>query len=178
MISASTRRRWMSHPRTLELRDVVCRTIYFHIVVSGHVSGTACFNTKDCCILILRMGFLLCLQYALRLKVGALLWSGLPCSMHVWMARGTSKKTRSNPRGWQKSMAGFMHDCVRTANCIAARFGLVALLCLVRQVWWDCEQPSSSLAEFLPYLEAALHPAMVMMGFQASVSQKLPLGCN
>lgn len=132
----------------------------------------------NCCILILRIGFLHCLQYTLRLKVGALLWSGLPCSMHVWMARGTSKKTRSNPRGWLKSMAGFMHDCVRTANCIAARFGLVALLCLVRQIWWDCEQPSSSLAEFLPYLEAALHPAMVMMGFQASVSQKLPLGCS
>ena len=123
-----------------------------------------------------RLGFLVCCQYILRLKPGALLWSGLPCSLHVWMSRGTSGKSRENPRGWFESLGGFKHQCVKTANMIAARFGLVALICLVRQVYWCTEQPSSSVAMFFPYLELALYPARVLLGFPAGLFQRLRLG--
>lgn len=110
------------------------------------------------------------------MKVGSLLWSGLPGSLHIWISRGTSGKSRSNPRG--EINGCFMHDCVRIANCIACRFGLIAILCLVRQIWWDTEQPASSVAQWLPYLEVALHPARTILGFQSSMFQKLQLGCT
>lgn len=127
-------------------------------------------------ILKLRLGFLLCLQYVLRLKLGSLLWCGLPCSLHVWISRGTSGKSRANPRGVNESGVT-LHECVGIANCIAARFGLIAVLCLVRQVWWAIEQPVSSVAMWLPYLELALYPARLILGFQASMFQKLTLDC-
>ena len=123
----------------------------------------------------LRLGFLLCLQYVMRMKPGSLLWSGLPCSLHIWISRGTSGKSRSNPRGVFNGC--FMHECVRIANCIACRFGLIAIICLVRKIWWDTEQPASSVAQWLPYLEVALHPDRTILGFQSSLFQKLPLGC-
>ncbi len=59
---------------------------------------------------------------------------------------------------------------------IAARFALVALICLVRQIYWVTEQPSSSVAMFLPYLELVLYPARIMLGFPAGLFQRLHLG--
>lgn len=114
-----------------------------------------------------RLGLLVALQYVLRMAPGSLLYSGLPCSLHVWIARGTSLKTRCNPRG------NLLKSCVREANLIACRFSMVVLVCLVRQIWHLTEQPGSSVARHLPYLELALHPDRMMMGFQSSLCQYL-----
>ena len=98
---------------------------------------------------------------------------GLPCSLHVWISRGTSGKSRDNPRGICNGV--FKHDCVRIANLVAARYAMVVLVCLVRQVMWVTEQPASSVAPFLPYLEVALYTARQMLGFPAGLLQKLCL---
>lgn len=116
-----------------------------------------------------RLGWLVAVQYVLRIAKGGLFWSGLPCSMHIWMSTGTSKKTRANPQG------SSVYQCVADANKMAARFGLLVLLAMVRGVYWCTEQPSSSFALFLPYLEAALNPNLYMLGFPAGLIQKLPL---
>ena len=115
------------------------------------------------------------LQYVLRLRAGALLMCGLPCSLHVWLSRGTSGKSRENPRG---DCDGFTASMKKTmeANMIACRFALIALVCLVRQVWWVTEQPSSSVAHYLEYLELALEPARCMGGFAQGMLQRLSFG--
>ncbi|CAK8991889.1 Uncharacterized protein SCF082_LOCUS2851 [Durusdinium trenchii] len=120
------------------------------------------------------LGFLVACQYILRLKPGALFWGGLPCSLHVWISRGTSGKTRDNPRGIFDG--SFKHECVKVANLLAARYALLVLVCLVRQVHWITEQPVSSVAMYLPYLEVALHTARQMLGFPAGLLQKFWMG--
>ena len=120
-----------------------------------------------------RLGFLVACQYVLRVKANGLLWGGLPCSLHVWISRGTSGKSRDNPSGICNGV--FKHDCVRIANLVAARYAMVVLVCLVRQVMWVTEQPASSVAPFLPYLEVALYTARQMLGFPAGLLQKLCL---
>lgn len=116
---------------------------------------------------VLRYGYLVALQYVLRMKVGALLFCGLPCSLHVWISRGTSGKSRQHPRGRTDL------PCVANANQIAARFGMIILVCLARQIWWLAEQPSSSVAHFLPYIQAGLYPAVRMLGFVGGVIQRM-----
>lgn len=91
--------------------------------------------------------------------------------MHVWVSRGTSGKSRGNPRGAVNGK--FRHSCVELANLLAARFALCVLVCLSRQVFWCTEQPVSSVAQYLPYLEVALYPAKFMIGFAAGLFQKL-----
>ena len=122
---------------------------------------------------LMRLGFLVACQYVLRLKPNAVLWGGLPCSLHVWIPRGTSGKSRDNPRGIFNGK--FKHECVRIANLLAARYSMLVLVCLVRQVMWVTEQPASSVAPFLPYLEVALYTARQMLGFPAGLLQKLRL---
>ena len=107
------------------------------------------------------------LQYALRLKAGALLFGGLPCSLQVWISRGTSGKSREQPRGKTDL------PCVANANKIAARYAMIILVCLARQVWWLTEQPSSSVAHWLPYIRAALYPAACIYGFARGVVQRM-----
>lgn len=107
------------------------------------------------------------LQYVLRLKAGALLFCGLPCSLHVWISRGTSGKSRQHPRGRTD-----LHS-VANANQIAARFGMIILICLARQIWWLAEQPASSVAHWLPYIQTGLYPATRMVGFAGGVIQRM-----
>lgn len=121
--------------------------------------------------MLLRYGYLVALQYTMRLKPGALLMCGLPCSLHVWISRGTSGKSRQNPRG--NCEGSTAHTCTQKANLIACRFALVALLCMVRCVWWLTEQPSSSVAHWLPYIELALQPARCMLGFTGGLWQRM-----
>lgn len=121
---------------------------------------------------LIRLGYLVACQYLLRVQVGGLMFGGLPCSMHVWMSRGTSKKSRSNPRGVLKN-GGYAAECVRLANLIAARYALLALICLARAVYWITEQPASSVAHHLPYIKFALYPARLMTGFAGAIFQRL-----
>ena len=120
----------------------------------------------------LRLGLLVAIQYILRCKIGALLFSGLPCSAHVWMSSGTTKKTRQNPRG------DINEPSTAAGNCLAARFGLVVLLAICRQVFWLCEQPSSSVAPYLPYLDWVMNINRVMSGLPAGSVVRLLLDCS
>lgn len=120
------------------------------------------------------LGFCVAVQYVLRMRPGSLLWSGLPCSLHIWISRGTHHKSRANPRGVVPGKN--MYKCVELANLIACRFGLIALLCLVRQIWWNTEQPGGSVAQWLPYLQVPLHPDRTILGFQSSLIQRFWMG--
>ena len=95
---------------------------------------------------------------------------GLPCSGQIWISSGSTGKSREDPRG------DITQPCTQLANKLACRFALVALLCLVRQVWWLAEQPGSSVARHLPYLELALAPAMNTLGFAQGIFQKVWFG--
>ena len=123
------------------------------------------WNAKS--LSLIRLGLLVACQYLLRMAPGSLLYSGLPCSLHVWMSRGTSGKSRDNPRG------NVSQNAVRIANLIASRFAMLLLVCCVRQIWHLTEQPASSVAKYLPYLELALHPDRMMLGFQPGLCQNL-----
>ncbi|CAK9073240.1 unnamed protein product, partial [Durusdinium trenchii] len=43
-------------------------------------------------------------------------------------------------------------------------------------VYWVTEQPVSSLAQYLPYLEMVLYPAKLMIGFASGLFQKFWMG--
>ncbi|CAJ1365204.1 unnamed protein product [Effrenium voratum] len=98
------------------------------------------------------------IQYTLRCKVGSLFWSGLPCSAHVWISRGTTCKSKVDPRG------DVTKPSVAMGNLLCARNCLLLLLCACRQVWWALEQPSSSVAPLLPYLRWIRHINRCMDG--------------
>ena len=143
--------------------------------IADECPGTTQLSLSDIHALT-RYGYIVALQYLLRVRAGGLLFGGLPCSLHVWMSRGTSKKTRANPRGLLGEGLGFAADCVRVANLIAARYAIMALICLVRSIFWLTEQPSSSVAQFLPYIVHALHPDQMMVGFAGAVIQRMSFG--
>ena len=92
-------------------------------------------------------GFLRAVGLVLRLRVGGLVWGGTPCSSWVFMNRGTSKRTASNPLG----------DCsepsVRLGNLLTTRFVLLVLLGVARGAMWCCEQPMSSLMPRHPRMQ-------------------------
>ena len=99
----------------------------------------------------LRIGFLVCVQKLLRVRRGGLCFSGLPCSSHVWISRGSTGRSRDCPRGNLQS------STTQAGNEQACRFSLLVLVCVARMVYWVCEQPSSSLAIYLPYIEWVLN---------------------
>ena len=106
-----------------------------------------------------RRGFLLMLQYVLRVVPGGMLFSGVPCNGHVWISRGSTGKSRQNPIG------DTQQACTRTANQIASRWALGALVGCVRAVLWVVEQPGSSLLPRLPWVHYLMQLAFGGFGF-------------
>lgn len=92
-------------------------------------------------------GWLRALTLVLRLRHGALLWAGVPCSSFVFINRGTSKRSASNPLGSPTQ------PTVQLANEIVARVGLLLLLAIARGVGWVVEQPGSSLLPQHPRMQ-------------------------
>ena len=107
------------------------------------------------------------LQYTLRIIKGGMSWAGLPCGSHVWISRATSKRTRSDPIG-DRSV-----PMTRVGNMLSSRYGLIILVCIVRQVYWGCEQPHSSLAMYLPWLEMVCNSNKYLYGMPCGFVQKL-----
>ena len=87
------------------------------------------------------MGFILALRGVLRLKIGGLLWGGVPCSTWVYISRGTSGRSAAQPMG-NTRMA-----CVRAANLVTARFAALVLVAVARGAQWLVEQPGSSVMD-------------------------------
>lgn len=120
--------------------------------------------------LLPRLGFALCLMNVMRCKVGSLAFMGLPCSAHVFMSSGTTLKTRSNPRGDMTT------SCARLGNLLACRTAILILVCIARRVWWGAEQPATSVAPYLHYMDWAININRCMTGFPAGHLHKLRLG--
>lgn len=115
---------------------------------------------------------MLCLQNALRCRVGALCFMGLPCSSHVFMSMGTTGKSRACPRG-DMTVGG-----ARLGNLLAARTAILICVCLARQVYWEIEQPASSVAPYLPYLDWVLNINRSMSGMNPGTVVKFRLCLN
>ena len=121
---------------------------------------------------VLRTGFLIYLQYVLRVIKGGLNMAGVPCSAHVWISRASTGKSRQQPLGDQS------RPCTRSGNCIAARWALGVAVGIVRHVLWAAEQPSSSLLPRLPFVQFLIHINQVGWGFQAAQLVRLQLAWN
>ena len=85
------------------------------------------------------VGFLRAATLILRLKHGAVLWCGTPCSTWVFMSRGSTRRSATEPLGDEHV------EKVRVSNCLVARTVLLTLLAIARGVAWAWEQPISSL---------------------------------
>ncbi|CAL1126026.1 unnamed protein product [Cladocopium goreaui] len=93
-------------------------------------------------------GFCLALLRLLRVQPNGMIWGGNPCASWVWISASTTKR-RSREHGifGDEGLEG-----VRVANCLAARFALLAMVAIVNGVWWSVEQPSSSCLPKCPYV--------------------------
>lgn len=89
-------------------------------------------------------GMLRAVGLTLRLKVGALLFGGHPCSTFVWLSRGSTRRSASRPLGDPLCAAA------QKANQMASRFSLLILLAVARGAVWLVEQPCSSLLKNHP----------------------------
>ena len=119
----------------------------------------------------LRVGLLLLLQSCLRIKPGGLAFFGIPCSTHVWVASGVTKKSKSNPRGDTSLKA------CRTGNQIASRSALAILVSVARGVHWAVEQPGSSVLPYLrEYLWVSRPPSAFADYCREAVTVRLKLG--
>ena len=81
----------------------------------------------------------------LRMKPGALLHIGLPCSNFVWMSSSVHMRSKEAPLG------DMSKPSVVRSNCIFERVVLLIYLALARRVWFFLEQPRSSV---IPYMAA------------------------
>ncbi|CAL1137169.1 unnamed protein product [Cladocopium goreaui] len=96
-------------------------------------------------------GFCIALTKTLRVKRNGVIWGGNPCSSWIWISAHSTKR---------RSSLGVMGDeevpSVALANCLAARFALLAMVCVVRGLFWCVEQPMSSLLPQCPYMAHVL----------------------
>ena len=130
-----------------------------------------CLHTWPAKFKLLRVGFILMLQTVMRLKPGkGLLFCGPPCNSHVWMSSGTTKKSKSNPRG------DVTVEACKAGNMIAARTACAILVAVMRGCYWALEQPGSSVLPFLAPIRHALDKPY-SMGLQLAFFVRLFLVC-
>jgi hypothetical protein len=97
--------------------------------------------------LLTTTGLMHAIRAVLRLRVNSLLFLGIPCSSWVWMNRGTSKRSKSNPLG-DSSVPS-----VDTTNRLTSRCVLLIMTAIARGATWLLEQPASSLLPHHPRVE-------------------------
>ena len=93
------------------------------------------------------LGFLYAIVLCLRVRSHGICWFGTVCSSWVWIAKATTMRTLSRPRGDTRV------PVVVEGNMQCTRSCLLMTMCYVRQIVWILEQPSSS--------RIFTHPAMV-----------------
>ena len=118
----------------------------------------------------LRQGLMLYLQYILRLKEGALVFSGLPCSSFVWVSRSTTCRSKAYPMGDSSKPS------TRRGNLLAVRWVLGVVVALVRRCQWGCEQPSSSLLPYIGAVRFLMQINVFGLGFPPAHIVRLYLG--
>jgi hypothetical protein len=112
---------------------------------------TACFEINNCKAddMLETAGWLRALRLVLRLRHGALLWAGVPCSSFVFMNRGTSRRSTARPLG------DTSRPTVDKSNIICSRVVMLLMVAIARGAAWAVEQPMSSLMD--------LHPRFVQL---------------
>ena len=88
--------------------------------------------------------------HVLNLRPGSGAWVAPVCSSWVYMSRGSTGRTKSNPLGW------IQYESVVNQNILVARTVLLLLLCQTRKIWWCMEQPTGSLLERHPLFQQFL----------------------
>ena len=92
-------------------------------------------------------GFLTMLWNTRQVVEGGMHWFGVVCSTWVWCSRGTTKRSVGKPLGDQRL------PCVREANMMACRMGLMILISIVLKHHWVVEQPQSSVIKHCPWVQ-------------------------
>ena len=92
-------------------------------------------------------GWLKALRQVLRLKIGAVLWCGTPCSTWIFLSRGSTGRSTLNPLGRP------LVQCVSDANILASRVCLLCIVAFARGASWAMEQPASSLLPLHPRVQ-------------------------
>ena len=101
--------------------------------------------------LLTTRGLLHAIRAVLRLRVNSLLFLGIPCSSWVWMNRGTSKRSRTNPLG------DTTVPSVAATNQLTSRCTLLVMTAVARGACWLLEQPASSLLPHHPRMAQLVH---------------------
>lgn len=97
------------------------------------------------------MGFLTALMLAMQIVLGGLGHTANVCSSWVFMARGTTGRSRAQPYG-TPNLPGCSASSVGQGNVQIGRMTVVIMLMVARRVHWVLEQPFSSVMDFAPVL--------------------------
>ena len=82
----------------------------------------------------------------LAVQEGGVLWSGMPCSSFVWIARASHQRSDENIWGDTEKPK------IELANTLLLRWLLLAFVAVARKVLVIVEQPGSSLLDMVPHL--------------------------
>ena len=85
----------------------------------------------------------------LRVRPEGTVSFGVPCGPHVWVAQGSTGKSKENPRGNPDRN----YACFK-GNLVATRAAVCICLTMARGCLWFIEQPGSSV---MPYLKCMRH---------------------
>lgn len=89
-------------------------------------------------------GFLVILAGLRKMLPGGLYWCAPPCSSWVFLARGSTRRSRLRPQGKRK------YASVRRANRICRRLVYLLEYCQKQGIAWCIEQPCTSLMFLYP----------------------------
>ncbi|CAK8999286.1 Putative rhamnose biosynthetic enzyme 1 [Durusdinium trenchii] len=95
-------------------------------------------------------GFANAVYYTLRTRVGGASLHAPVCSTWVFMSRGSTLRSKSQPLGRPDSLK------VQEGNVMTARVMVLCVLAAATASWWVVEQPSSSIMEYHPTFQKTL----------------------
>ncbi|CAK9034304.1 unnamed protein product [Durusdinium trenchii] len=92
-------------------------------------------------------GFANALFWTLNLEPGSGALSAPVCSSWVFLSRGSTLRSRTNPLGRNDS------ECVRQGNILCGRTLVLMILCAAKGIFWCLEQPQTSCMEWHPLFQ-------------------------
>ena len=103
-------------------------------------------------------GMIRALVWMQHMVLSALLWEGTVCSTWIVLARGSTKRTDTNPLGQEK------YPCVKHANLMVARSALLMAFAMIKMLCFCLEQPHSSLLAKHPLMQWVAARSMLLPG--------------
>ncbi len=95
------------------------------------------------------LGFLKGIGLLLRLAQNGLFFGGVPCDSFGFMSSPTHGRSSLCPFG---NHFPFVH----LGNLLTTRYGMLALVCIIRGCVWAIEQPERSAIAYLPAIQLLL----------------------